>query len=293
MKRISAFILAAALCILASGCGGEEELPTKPANITVPTRTDSGMTEQPPVLAEQVIFDKDGIRITVKGMEENTMTGTDIRILVENGTDRNLVFSGDLFVVNGITVPGYLYAEVAAGTKTNDAIELYTDVLKSAGIGKIGTLRGYDTRIVDTDSYETLMVVPLELTTAYASEGEFVPDETGVELFRGEEITVIAQMISEEFYGRTAQLLVKNGTGKDIIVEAENISVNGYTLDAWLYDTVVADTVRYCQLDLFESGLLENGIDQIDTISFRLNFLDAVSFETIAQTETLTVEVMG
>lgn len=293
MKRICAFILAAAVCVCIAGCGKEEEPAKKPVNRPAPTLTDSTTTGQEPVLQEQVIFDRDGIRITVKDMEENTMTGTDIRLLVENGTDRNIVFSGDLFVVNGVTVPGYLYAEVAAGTKTNDAIELYTDVLKSAGIHQIRTLRGYDARIVDTDTYETLVKVPLELTTAHADEGDLVPDESGVELYRDQEITVIAQMLSEEFYGRTVQLLVKNETGKDIIVEAENISVNGYTLDAWLYDTVVADTVRYCQLDLFEMGLAENGIDQIETITFRLNFLDAASYETIARTEPLTVEVMG
>ena len=291
MKGYMAILLAAVLCMTLAACQAEEPVMTVPEEIAVPTLTDMGQTE--PVLREQVIYDADGVRITVKGMEENTMTGTDIKVLVENGTDRNLVFSGDLFVVNGITVPGYLYAEVAAGTRTNDAIELYTDVLKSAGIGKIGTLLGYDTRIVDTDTYEVLARVPMELTTAYAQAGEFVPEESGVELYRDREITVIAQMITDEFYGKTARLLVKNGTGKDIIVEAENIAVNGYTVDAWLYDTVVADTVRYCHLDLFETGLAENGIRQVETISFRLNFLDAVSFETIARTEVLTVEVMG
>ena len=291
MKGFMAILLAAVLCMALAACQAEEPVVTVPEEIPVPTLTDMGQTE--PVLREQMIYDADGVRITVKGMEENTMTGTQIKVLVENGTDRNLVLSGDLFVVNGVTVPGYLYAEVAAGTRTHDAIELYPDVLKSAGIGQIGTLLGYDTRIVDTDTYEILARVPMELTTAYAQAGEFVPEESGVELYRDREITVIAQMITDEFYGKTARLLVKNETGKDIIVEAENIAVNGYTVDAWLYDTVVADTVRYCHLDLFETGLAENGIDHIETISFRLNFLDAVSFETLARTEVLTVAVRG
>ena len=291
MKKVLAMFLTISFCVFAAGCGGEHSGETNPGDSTPPPLTELTQTE--PVLAEQIIYDAEGIRITVKGMEENTMTGTDVKLLLENGTDRNLVLCGDLFVVNGVTVPGYLYAEAAAGTKTHDAIELYSDVLKSAGIGQIGTIRGYDARIVDTDTYETLMQIPLELTTAYAPEEPYAHEESGVELYRDRELTVIAQMITEEFYGRTAQLLVKNDTGKDIIVEAENISVNGYTVDAWLYDTVVADTVRYCQLDLFETGLVENGIEEIDTVSFRLNFLDANSFEPIARTEVLTVEVVG
>lgn len=291
MKKILTFVWMLAMCLVLTACGSKETKPTTPINQTVPTLTDSEQTE--PVLPEQVIYDADGIRITVKGMEEKTMTGTNVKILLENGTDRNVVFSGDLFVVNGITVPGYLYAEAAAGTRKNDAIEFYTDALNSSGISYIGEIRGYDTRIVDTDTYETLATVSLELTTAHAQEGAYSHDESGVKLYEDQGILVAAQMISEEFYGRTARLLVKNETGKDIIVEAENISVNGYTVDAWLYDTVVADTVRFCQLDLFQSGLEENGIDQIETISFRLNFLDESNFDTIAQSEVLTVEVMG
>ena len=141
--------------------------------------------------------------------------------------------------------------------------------------------------------YETLAAVPFTLETAYAQGLKYTPDESGVELFRAEDITVIAQVISEEFYGRTARLLVKNDSDEDIIVEAENISVNGYTVDAWLYDVVCEDTVRYCQLDLFETGLAENGIDRIETITFRLNILDAEDYETVARSELLTVEVKG
>ena len=289
MKHI--LMLMAAVCCILTGCAREPVYPPVPTELPLPVRTEA--TEGLQLLSEQVIHDSDGIRITVKGMEENTMAGTRIRVLVENGTEHNIAFSGDLFVVNGVTMPGYLYTEVAAGMKSNDAIELYSDTLEAAGIVEIGTLQGADARIVDTDTYETLAAVPFTLETAYAQGLKYTPDESGVELFRAEDITVIAQVISEEFYGRTARLLVKNDSDDDIIVEAENISVNGYTVDAWLYDVVCEDTVRYCQLDLFETGLAENGIDRIETINFRLNILDAEDYETVARSELLTVEVKG
>ena len=286
MKRMTALILIFAL--LLAGCGRRETV--MPETTQVPVLTDALQTE---VFPEQVIYDAEGIRITVTGMEENTMSGTQIKILVENGTDRNIAFSGDLFVVNGVTVPGYLYAQAAAGMKCRDAIELYSDTLDTAGITRIGSIRGFDTRIVDTDTYETVAKVPLELTAAHEENLNYSPDETGFELFRTEDVSVIAQVISEEYYGKTVRLLVKNNTGKDIIVEAENISVNGYTVDAWLFDTVCADTIRFCQLDLFQTGLEENGIDMVENVTFHLNILDANSYETIAKSELLTVEVVG
>ena len=288
MKRMTVLILA--LCLMLTGCGRGEPESVMPETTPVPVLTDALQTE---ILPEQVIYDAGGIRITVTGMEEKTMSGTEIKILVENGTDHNIAFSGDLFVVNGVTVPGYLYAQAAAGMKCRDSIELYSDVLNTAGITQVGSIRGFDARIVDTDTYETLAKVPLELTTAYAEGLHYTPDESGFELFRTEGVTVTAQVISEEFYGKTVQLLVKNNTGKDIILEAENISVNGYTVDAWLYDTVCADTIRFCQLDLFQTGLAENGIDQVENVTFNLNILDAASYETIAKSERLTVEVVG
>lgn len=291
MKRVGVLLTAMVIGFALSACGRETAKPSAPAELTRPVRTEP--TDKLQLLPEQVIYDSEGIRITVRGLEENTMAGTRIRILVENGTEHNIAFSGDLFVVNGVTVPGYLYTEVAAGMKSNDAIELYSDTLEAAGIVEIGTLQGADARIVDTDTYENLAAVPFALETAYAQGLKYQPDESGVELFRTEDITVIAQVISEEFYGRTARLLVKNDSDEDIIVEAENISVNGYTVDAWLYDVVCEDTVRYCQLDLFETGLAENGIDRIETITFRLNILDAEDYETVARSELLTVEVKG
>ncbi len=292
MKRWMAFVLALLCCVPLTACGGGDTA-SQTMETTVPplTAEPSEPAQESEILPEQVIFDSDGIKITVKGLEENTMAGALIRVLVENETERNIAFSGDLFVVNGVTMPGYLYADVAAGMKANDAIELYSDNLGAAGIAQVETVRGYDARIVDTDTYDTLAQVPLELETAYYQGRDFQYDDTGVELYSAEGVTVIAQVISEEFYGKTARLLVKNETDRDVVLEAEHISVNGYTLDAWLYDTVCANTVRYCQLDLFESGLEENGIDKIETITFRLNLLDAGNYNTVSQSEQLTVTV--
>lgn len=298
MKRIFALFLT--ICLLAvsmAGCSSKQaEAPATSAPVsappqtetTAPTQTTSGVT-----LENQVIYDRDGVRISITGLEEDTWTGTKIWMMLENNTDRNLLFTGDVFVVNGITVQAYLYAEVAAGMKANDALELFTDVLDSSGIEKIATIRGYDTRIVDSDSLDTVAKVPLSLDTSIAETHIQEIDDSGEEVFSQDGVTVIAQVISEEFYGQTVQLLVINETGRDIIVEAENISVNGFTVDAWLYDTVCKDTVRFSDLDLFASGLANNGIEAVETVTFTLRILDDATYETIAKSDVLTVSAAG
>lgn len=285
------------LCLLLTGCASAMPEPTKattpvtapaPTETTAPTKPKSDVT-----LENQVIYDKEGVRITVTGMEEDAWTGTKIWMMLENNTDRNLLLTGDVFVVNGITVQAYLYAEVAAGMKANDSLELFTDVLDMAGIEKIATVQGYDTRLVDSDSLDTVAKIPLSLETSVAETHTQEIDDSGEEVFSKDGVTVIARVISEEFYGQAVHLLVKNETGKDIIVEAENISVNGFTVDAWLYDTVCKDTVRFSELDLFASGLQDNGIETVENVTFTLRFLDDTTYETLMKSDVLTISAAG
>ena len=295
MHKILSLLLA--LCLVLSGCASVKPEPTKATTpVTVPPTTETTAPTQPQsdvTLENQVVYDKDGVRITVTGLEEDTWTGTKVWMMLENNTDRNLLLTGDVFVVNGITVQAYLYAEVAAGMKANDALELFTDVLDASQIEKIATIQSYDARIVDSDSLDTVAKVPLSLETSVAQTHTQTIDDAGEKIFEKEGVTVIARVISEEFYGQTVQLLVKNETGRDIIVEAENISVNGFTVDAWLYDTVCKDTVRFSELDLFASGLQDNGIEAVETVTFTLRILDDRTYETITKSEALTISAAG
>lgn len=294
MKRYICLILS---LLLLAGCGRKKQEPTAttmPPLNTQPTVAETTLPETTAgaSLEQQVVYDADGIVITVTGLQEDWM-GTKINLLVENSTDRNIALSGDVFAVNGVTVPGYLYAEAAAGMKTNDSLELYSDGLNTAGITRIATIRTGDARIVDTDTYDVIARVDMDLATDIAPGYQQGIDDSGEILFEQDGVTIVAKVISEEMYGRTVQLLVKNDTGKDIIVEAENISVNGFTLDAWLYDRVCADTVRFCDLDLFSAGLEENGIAEIEKVSFTIRVLNAANLETVTKSDVLEIYVQG
>lgn len=295
MKQHILWLLTLLFFLPGCGCSAQEApLTTAAPETTLAPQTETTVPETTSgvEVEQQVVYDAEGIRVTVTGLSTGWM-GTKVNLLLENETDRNIALSGDVFAVNGITVPGYLYAEAAAGMMTNDALELYSEALEIAGITAIATIRSSDIRLVDTDSFDIVARVPLELTTSLPETYQQGIDDTGEELFTQDGITVIAQIIRQELYGRTVQLLVKNETGKDILVEADNISVNGYTLDAWLYDSVLADTVRYCQMDLFSTGLEENGIQEIRQVTFDLRILNGENLQTITQSERLELQVQG
>lgn len=306
MKKIIALLLA--ICVVAStlsACGGNEQpLSTsdpkqeaQPAESEATPETTQPETTQPETtapsaeLVESVVYDADGIKITATKLVEDDIWGNGVSFLVENNTERNLSFSGDYFVVNGVTVYGMLYIDVAAGKKANGSVLFSHDELNRAGITEFATISTYNARMVDTDSYDTVADVTFDLATTLAGNYTQNIDETGDIVFDQDGVTVIAQITSDSFYGNVVQMLTKNNTGKDIIIQAENVSVNGFTIDAWMYDTVFHDSVRYCQLDIFQDSLDENGIEAIEEVTFTVRVIESDTYDSITESGELKVYV--
>lgn len=299
MKRyLAGLLLIALLCGLLAGCGGEEKtLSTQKQDETVmasaseeneaPTERE---TKPEVTIAETVVYDSEEIKITAVTLEESWL-GQNIKLLVENNSGHNIALSGSDMVVNGVVMNGYLHIEVAAGMKAYGMLELYEDSLTTASIEQIAVVAAKDAYIYDTDSFETLTATPFEIVTSLGQDYVQSVDESGEVLFESNGITVTAKVITEEFYGKTILLFVKNTTDKDVIVEAQNISVNGFTVDAWLYDRIYAGTVRFCNLDLYASGLEESGITEIEDVTFAIALIDPNSYNTIAKSEKLQVYV--
>lgn len=296
MKKTIALILA--LCMVASlitACSGDEQQlsSTQPNNVSGSSTEEPeapAETEAPEVqteIAEAVLYDNNGYKVTVTGIDNGSIFGKEINLLVENTTDKNVALSGDTFVVNGIAMYGMLYIEVAAGKKANGSLTLLQDDLDVAGVEDIVNVVAYDAHIVDTDSYDILCDVPMDITTT--STYQQVIDDSGEVVFDENGITVIAKTISENLFGKTAVLFVKNNSGSDIYAQAENVSVNGFTISAWMYDIVPDGTVRFSDLGIYESELEENGITDIEEITFTISAINPDSYSTVAQSDEIQV----
>ena len=290
MKKMLFILLS--LCMLLSGCGRKQEKPVKPAQTTVtqPPANTEAPGDPEITIAERVIYEGDGVAVTVKGMEEGWM-GTDIKLLVENNSDRNIVLSGNNFVVNGVTMSGYLYIDVAAGKKANGTLTLYSDSLDVAGISQIGDVITCDGQIYDSDSYETLTAVSMEIVSSLGRDYTQEMDDSGEVLYETNGVKVIAKVVADEFYGKSLVLFVKNDSDKKVTVQADNISVNGFMVTGWMYDLVWPGTVRFCTLDMLDTDFEENGITEIENICFTISLIDADSYHTIASSGELQVNV--
>jgi len=253
--------------------GGSESTPSTSTKVSI---------------TKQVLYDKNGITITATGIS-NATTETEIALLVENNTDKNIAVGCSDFVVNGITVDGYMHIEVAAGKKANGELSLYNDSLEIAGIKTISTVKTFDAYISDTDTYHKIEYISLSVNTSATGHPQSI-DDSGVVLFSQDGIVVIAKHIYDELLGKTMVVLVKNASGQDVIVQADNVSVNGYTISVLHSDDIPNGSVRFCEFYLSDSQLEENGIETIDTITFTLKVLNADNWDTLFKTDELEVQ---
>ena len=303
MKRFLACLLAFSVLMICTACfeGGvdtpvqatqdnhEPSVPTQ--STTTPTQPSTKPAEPEKItLQETVIYDDQGIKITVKELLAG-WSGPELKVLVENNTTHNIVFSGSEFIVNGVTISGHAYIDVAAGKKTNDTITIYDDDLEVAGIQSLATIQGMDFRVYDSDSYVDLFDVAFTLTTSIAGTHAQNIDDSGDVLFEKSEVTVIAKKLHEDWLGYTVVLFVRNDTGKEIIVNADDISVNGFTITGWLYDHVYANSVRFCEITISSSSLAENDIEKIETVTFTIDIIDADTYNRIATSEEIGITV--
>ena len=81
-------------------------------------------TEEPaaglPAIAEQVLVDQNGVKITATGLEEDGIWGVGLKLLIENSTDQDLGISCDAVIVNNYMIANLFSATVAAGMKSNE-----------------------------------------------------------------------------------------------------------------------------------------------------------------------------
>ena len=80
-----------------------------------------------------VIYDKDGIKITYKGLEKEFIS-TSLKFLIENANSEKYTVQTTDITIDGYTMGTIMSASVSPGKKTNDTITLLASNLKDNGL---------------------------------------------------------------------------------------------------------------------------------------------------------------
>lgn len=120
--------------------------------------------------------------------------------------------------------------------------------------------------------------------TAESLEEQVVLDENGVK------ITVKCLDKDGSIFGPEVKLLIENESGKDITVQARNISVNGYMVEDMFSADVVNGKKANDGLTIMESSLEKAGIGTIADIEFSFTVFETHSFDSLFDSDLIQLK---
>lgn len=101
------------------------------------------------------LYNKDGIRIIGKAVDENSFWGTAILLYIENNSNANIGVNVDDFSINGYMIDPVFSSTIFAGKKAYDDITLFEADLEDNHIESIENVE-LKFHIYNTDNYKTI-----------------------------------------------------------------------------------------------------------------------------------------
>jgi len=242
-----------------------------------------------PTIEQQVVYNADGITITaVEYTHDDFWNSDEIKFLIENNTQQNITVGVKALIVNGFMVTDLFAADVASGTKKNETMNLLSNELDAAGITSVGEIEIYF-RIYDSDTWKDIAESDrVVIQTSNYSAMDIEADTSGSVLYDEGGIKIIGKYVDESsFWGKSVVLYIENNTDKNVIIQADNLSINGYSLTSLFSSTVYAERKAFDDITLLSSELEENGITSVDEVTLKFEIMDE-NFSTIKKTEAIT-----
>lgn len=243
------------------------------------------------VVEEQVLLEQDGIKVTLKELDTEALMGPELKVLIENTSDQNLTVQADKVSVNGIMIQTLFSCEVAAGKSANNEITLLSSDMDQAGITTIQNVE-LNFHVFNSESWSTVFDSDtIYISTSLDGTEEQALDDSGVLLLDkdGIKITVKEADSESSFWGADIYIYVENTTDKNVTVQADKVSINGFMVQPYFSCEVTAGKKAYDTITFMESDLKDNGIESIDNMEISFHVFNTESWDTIFDTDNLTV----
>ncbi|MCR5719526.1 MAG: hypothetical protein K6F84_03075 [Lachnospiraceae bacterium] len=239
-------------------------------------------------IEEQVLLDRDGIKITATGYDQDSIWGDGIKLLIENDSDKDYTVGCDALIVNDYMISDLFVEEVASGKKSNDTMHLSSAELKAAGIDNVGKVEMYF-HAYDQD-YEYLFKNEYsEIKTSEYDNMDTTPNDAGTELYNEDGIKIVGKTVDENsFWGMAILLYCENTSGKNVCIQGDDMSVNGFMMSPYFSTTVYDGKKSIDEITVFSSDIEENGIESIDEVELKFHIFEDDTYDTIKDTDPIT-----
>ena len=305
MKKL--FVVVAillALCLTACDSTSEGELQ-KPAevitgdeNVKPDTDTSVGKTEVEETkevenvkatVSETVLVDESGVKITAKSLNLDNLFGPELKLLIENNSGKDLTFQCRDVSVNGYMITDMMSVDVVNGKKANDGVTFMSSDLEECGITEIADIE-LSFYVFDADWEDYLETDLIQIKTSIADTYNYTFDDSGEVAYNTDGIKIVVKGLKEDsILGPSIVVFVENTSGKNVTVQTRDVSINGFMVEPMFSTDVIAGKRAIDGITFLTSELEDNEITKIESTELSFHIFDSESWDTIADTETVTI----
>ena len=246
-----------------------------------------------------VLLDRDGIRVAADWQDGDEFDGQ-IRLVLENNTDRPLWLTTESIVVNGFVMQyGSLFALADPGQTEEGYFYLDEQEVMDAGITQFQEI-SFQMQVIDDETYGLLLTQPVtfrpQCEEDYVQEtpqpGTVLLDQDGVLLsYQGYEPDY--SLPEEPCYG-SLKLYLENNTDYPLEIYSLESQVNGKDGEVYLWADLPAHTRSVVRLSLYDlENLKITSWDQLETVTLTLEIGDWDTEQLLLTPEPITIAVHG
>ncbi|MDO4332943.1 MAG: hypothetical protein Q4C58_09685 [Eubacteriales bacterium] len=299
-KLITTFLC---LSLALSGCGSTSETITQVDNsesrsssiineeASGTTPTETVVENDIATVEEQVVFDQDGLKITLTGMEsDGSLFGSEINFLIENSSEQKMTVQVRDVSVNDYMVDTSMSADTVPGKKNNASMTIMKSSLEECGIEKIAKI-DFSFHIFDTESWDTIADTDtISLETSHAATYSQIFDDSGDILYEEDGVKIILKGISDDsIFGPSIKYYIENNSQEKIIVQARDTSVNDFMLSPTMSTEVTAGKKAIGTMTFFSSELEENSISEFETVETSFHIIIGENWSNSRDTDIITL----
>ena len=239
-------------------------------------------------IEEQVLIDDGEIKLTAVEYVKDSIWGDGIKLLIENNGTSDVGIGCDALIVNDYMITDLFSSQVAAGKKDYETLNLSNSQLQAAGIDNVGKIELY-LHCYDSDTYMTTKKYDgVTIRTSLYDHMDVIANDAGQELYNEGGVKIVGKYVDESsFWGAAVLLYIENNSGRNIIVQCDDMSINGFMMTPYFSANVYDGKKAIDDITLMSSELESNNIQSIDDIELKFKIIDE-NFSTIAESSTIS-----
>lgn len=305
MKKL--FIVVAVLlvfCLTAcdSSTDGDIQKPTEvitgDENVKPDTDISAGKTEveeakgaenAEATISEAVLVDEAGVKITAKSLDLDNLFGPELKLLFENNSGKDLTFQCRDVSVNGYMITDMMSVDVVNGKKANDGVTFMSSDLEECGITEIADIE-LSFYVFDADWEDYLETDLIQIKTSIADTYNYTFDDSGEVAYNADGIKIVVKGLKKDsILGPGIVVFIENTSDENVTVQTRDVSINGFMVEPMFSTDVIAGKRAIDDITFLTSELEDNEITKIESTELSFHIFDSESWDTIADTETVTI----